>query len=232
MVLGSLAESRLFLSVNNYGFAWLLRPVVLVIMTLTLAAIVYPLLRARWRKQKKGEGPSVAANALSSAKRTKLSFNWASAFSLSLAVIFACALWQSRTFPLSARFFPWVLGFPVFVLAVIQFIMDLTGRGDKGKDEKMKGTEMELPKEVVNRRTACVFGWIFGWFAAIWLFGFTLGAPLATFLQLKMGERERWSLSLILTGMVWAFIYFVFRDLLHLPFPRGSLFVWLGMRGL
>jgi hypothetical protein len=64
------------------------------------------------------------------------------------------------------------------------------------------------------------------------LLGFTLGAPLATFLQLKMGERERWSLSLILTGIVWAFIYFVFRDLLHLPFPRGLLFVWLGIRGL
>jgi hypothetical protein len=32
--------------------------------------------------------------------------------------------------------------------------------------------------------------------------------------------------------MVWAFIYFVFRDLLHLPFPRGLLFVWLGIRGL
>jgi len=229
LVLGGLAETRLFLSVNNYGLAWLLRPTVLVIMALTLAAVFYPLLRARGLKKKKGEGTSLAANAVSSTKRRGLRLNGASVFSFSLAVIFACALWQSRNFQFSARFFPWVLGFPVLVLAMVQFIMDLTGRGNKGEDRRVAGPEVGLPKEVVNRRTANVFGWIFGWFVAIWLFGFTLGAPLSTFIQLKIGERERWPLALILTGMAWAFIHFVFRGLLHLPFPKGQLFRWLNL---
>jgi len=232
MVLGNLAESRLFLSVNNYGFAWLFRPAVLVIMALTVAGVLYPLLRAKWQHKKKSEGTSAAANAEASTKNMKLSLNWASVFSLAVAVIFACALWQSRKFHFTARFFPWVLGFPVFVLAVIQFLMDLTGRRDKSEDRRTTGTEMELSKQVVNNRTAGVFGWIFGWFAAIWLFGFTIGAPLSTFIQLKVGERERWSLSLVLTGIAWAFIYFLFRGLLHLPFPRGQVFVWLKALGV
>ena len=230
LVLGNLAESRLFLSVNNYGLAWLLRPAVLVIMALTVAGIFYPLLRATWRKKRRGSG--TAANGVSSTKRRRLSLTWGSVFSLSVAVVFACALWQSRKFPFSARFFPWVLGFPVFMLALVQFIMDLTGRGDKSEDQRMAGTEMGLPKKVVNRRTAGVFGWLFGWFAAIWLLGFTVGAPLSTFIQLKLGERERWPLALILTGIAWAFIHFVFRGLLHLPFPRGQIFVWLKITGL
>ena len=229
LVLGGLAETRLFLSVNNYRFAWLLRPAVLVIMALTLAAIFYPLLRAKWQKKKKNEGTPVLPNALSSSRKTRLRFTWASVFSFSVAVIFACALWHSRNFQFSARFFPWVLGFPIFVLAMVQFIMDLTGRGDKGEDRRVAGTEMGLPKDVVNRRTAGVFGWIFGWFAAIWLLGFTVGAPLSTFIQLKIGERERWPLALILTGMAWAFINFVFRGLLHLPFPKGQIFRWLSI---
>jgi putative tricarboxylic transport membrane protein len=229
LVLGGLAETRLFLSVNNYRFAWLLRPAVLVIMALTVAAILYPLLRAAWQKKKKEEAIPALPTASSPSRKTGLRFSWASAFSLSVAVIFACALWQSRTFPFSARYFPWVLGFPVFVFAVVQFIMDLTGRGDKKGGQRRAETDIGLPKDVVNRRTAGVFGWLFGWFVAIWLFGFTLGATLATFIQLKIGEREKWPLALGLTGVAWAFLHFVFKGVLHLPFPKGQLFRWFGL---
>ena len=42
LVLGNLAENRLFLAVNNYGASWLLRPAVLVIMALTLLGACIP----------------------------------------------------------------------------------------------------------------------------------------------------------------------------------------------
>jgi len=228
LVLGGLAETRLFLSVNNYRFAWLLRPAVLVIMALAVAAVLYPLLRAAWQKKKKEEERPSLPSASPSSVKTGLRFSWASLFSLAVAVIFAWALWQSRNFPFSARYFPWVLGFPVFVFAVVQFILDLAGRGDK-IDGQRKAETVGLPKDVVRRRTAGVFGWLFGWFVAIWLFGFTFGATLTTFVQLKIGEREKWPLSLGLTGMAWALLYFVFKGVLHLPFPKGQLFRWLGL---
>ncbi len=227
LVLGGLAETRLFLSVNNYRFAWLLRPAVLVIMALAVAAILYPLLRTAWQN-KKNKGTHTPTTGSSSSGKSKFRFSWASLFSLAVAVIFAWALWQSRNFPFSARYFPWVLGFPVFVFAVVQFILDLTGRGDK-RDGQRKAETVGLPKDVVRRRTAGVFGWLFGWFVAIWLFGFTFGATLTTFVQLKIGEREKWPLSLGLTGMAWALLYFVFKGVLHLPFPKGQLFRWLGL---
>jgi putative tricarboxylic transport membrane protein len=228
MVLGGLAETRLFLSVNNYRFAWLLRPAVLVIMALAVAAILYPLLRTAWQN-KKNKGTHTPTTGSSSSGKSKFRFSWASLFSLAVAAIFAWALWQSRNFPFSARYFPWVLGFPVFVFAVVQFIMDLTGRGDKKSGQREAETDMGLPRDVVRRRTAGVFGWLFGWFAAIWLFGFTFGATLATFVQLKIGEKEKWPLALGLTGMAWALLYFVFKGVLHLPFPKGQLFRWLGL---
>ncbi len=157
-----------------------------------------------------------------------LSLNWASAFSFALVVIFGAALWQSRTFTFTAGFFPWVIGFPVFALATTQLVLDLMGRsGRKGHEDEMEGLETELPKQVVNRRTANVFIWMFTWFVSIWLFGFTIGAPLCTFMQLKIGEREGWLLTLILTATAWAFIYFGFDLLLHVPFPKGQLFLWL-----
>jgi hypothetical protein len=228
LVLGNLAETRLFLSVNSYGLAWLLRPAVLVILALTIVGALYPFLRKRRHGKGSGEERSPTLSETSSEKKG-LRFTWGAAFSLALILIFVAALWQSRKFSFTAGLFPWVLGFPVLAFAGVQFVFDLTGRG--GGKEATHGreadVEIRLPREVVNRRTAGVFGWIIGWFVVIWLLGFTLGAPLCTFLQLKVGERESWPLTLFLTAAAWAFIYGVFGLLLHVPFPVGQLFLWL-----
>ena len=229
LVLGNLAETRLFLSVNSYGLAWLLRPAVLVILALTLVGAFYPFLRKRRHEKRGGEEPPPTLSTASSAEKRELQFTWGAAFSLALVLIFVAALWQSRKFSFTAGLFPWVLGFPVLGFAAVQFVLDLTGRG--GGKKATHGTEadveMKLSREVVNRRTAGVFGWIIGWFVVIWLLGFTLGTPLCTFLELKVGERESWPLTLFLTGAAWAFIYGVFGLLLHVPFPVGQLFLWL-----
>jgi TctA family transporter len=225
LVLGNLAETRLFLSVNSYGLAWLLRPAVLVILALTIAGALYPILGKRRHGKSGSEEGSLTPSEPSSPEKRASHFTWGAAFSLALILIFVSALWQSRKFSFTAGLFPWVLGFPVLAFAAVQFILDLTGRG--GGKEATHGVEIRLPRDVVNRRTAGIFGWTFGWFVAIWLFGFTIGAPLCTFVQLKIGERERWLLALLLTGTSWAFIYGVFKLFLHVPFPAGQLFLWL-----
>ena len=228
LVLGNLAESRLFLSVNNYGLAWLSRPSVIIIMLLTVAALVYSFMRQKRQKQDEAAARVAPSEETAVAPQTRggLTFNWGAVFSICLILAFAAALWQSRTFSFTAGFFPWVLGFPVLALAIVQFIFDITGRVGKCDDEYSAETPTNLPGSVVNRRTAGVFAWIFGWLVSVWLFGFTIGAPLCTFLQLKVGERERWPLTLALTATAWAFIYGVFVRLLHVPFPTGQVFMW------
>lgn len=213
LVLGGLAENRLFLSVNNYGLAWLLRPGVLVILALTLAGALVPMLRAKRTKGKKENGG-----------RGRIGLNWHSAFGMTLVVIFAVALWNSRNFPFTAGFFPWVIGFPVLALAIAQSAIDL--RRPKTIGENLPHDPSRLSTEEVHRRTAGVFGWIFGWLIAIWLFGFSVGAPLATFIQVKIGEREAWRASLILTATSWGVIHFLFERLLHVPFPKAQFLLW------
>ncbi|MGH7417250.1 MAG: tripartite tricarboxylate transporter permease, partial [Candidatus Rokuibacteriota bacterium] len=50
LVLGPLAENRLFLATDNYGLEWLARPWVLVLIALTLAGAIYPYLKAKSRR--------------------------------------------------------------------------------------------------------------------------------------------------------------------------------------
>ena len=88
--------------------------------------------------------------------------------------------------------------------------------------------EQEISRDVANRRTAAMFGWIVAYFLAIWLFGFPIGGALCSFLQLKFGSKEKWSMTIILTAGLWAFIYLLFERALHVPFPDGLVFEWLG----
>ena len=227
LVLGPLAENRLFLSTDNYGLAWLLRPGVLLIGALTLVGAFYPILQKKWQKRKREKGLAVTPKAETPSGTRLPRFGWATIFSLFLIAVFICALWESRRFNIRAGLFPWAVGFPVLFFAIAQFIRDFIGKGDRGGDDHRAEARPELPSHVVNRRTADIFVWIVGFFVAIWLFGFSIGGPLCTFVQLKIGYRERWPLTLILTGFAWVFIYGLFDRILHVPFPQGQLFVWL-----
>jgi putative tricarboxylic transport membrane protein len=227
LVLGPLAENRLFLSTDNYGLSWLLRPGILLLIALTLAGAFYPILRRRWEKRKKEIGQTSPSEVIHKGGKRGLRFNWETIFNLFIIIVFICALWQSRRFNFRAGLFPWAVGFPVLGFTIIQFIKNLIGEEGEKKDGFLPNAGQELPAHIVNRRTAGIFGWIVGYFVAIWLLGFSFGVPLCTFMQLKIGYREKWIISLILTVFSWAFIYGLFDRVLHTPFPQGQLFVWL-----
>ncbi len=227
LVLGPLAENRLFLSTDNYGLSWLLRPGVLLIGALTLAGAFYPIFRMGWKERKREKDPPSAQKADCPEETSHARFSWTTIFSLFIILVFICALWESRKFNVRAGLFPWAIGFPVLALAILQFIMDLMRKGDRSGDDHKLQAGPELPAHVVNRRTIGIFGWILGYFTGIWLLGFSMGGPLCAFIQLKIGTREKWTLTLILTGLTWVFIYGLFDRVLHVPFPEGQLFFWL-----
>ena len=219
LVLGPLAENRLFLATDNYGAEWLARPWVLVLIVLTLAGAFYPTIKARWRQ---GEESRVSGEAKAPG------FDRTSLFPLVIVAVLAAALWQSKDFGFRAGLFPWVIGIPVLALALIQLSLELAGKGER-PGTSLPEPGAESPANVVRRRTAAIFGWIVGYLAAIWLLGFTLGGVLCTFLSLKIGSRERWPITVAMTAGTGAFIYGLFDRALHVPFPPGQLFVWLGL---
>lgn len=228
VVLGPLAENRLFLSVQRYDLAWLLRPGVLVLIAMILAMICYTLFKGKSRQERKGRKQASVASRGGEDGRRSLKLSRVFAFDLLIVAAVAAALWQSLEFNVRAGLFPWVIGFPVLALVLIQAGADLfvNGTGDEAS-----AVVRELPAKVENRRTLAIFAWILGFFVSIWLLGFSLGVPLVTFLQLKIGGREKWKHSVILAVLVWAFIYGVFEKVLNIPYPTGELFSWLALLG-
>jgi len=54
-VLGKIAENNFYISTIRYGSSWLLRPVVLILVLLTLIVIVYPAIRLGKRRSAPSE---------------------------------------------------------------------------------------------------------------------------------------------------------------------------------
>jgi hypothetical protein len=81
-----------------------------------------------------------------------------------------------------------------------------------------------IDRALAGRRTLLGFGWIVGFFLLILLLGFPVAAPLMVFLFLKVQAKERWRISLLLTGVALVFFYGLFVRMLNIPFPAG----WIG----
>lgn len=214
LVLGPLAENRLFLATDNYGAAWLLRPGVLLLLGVAAVGIAVPLLRRRGRPPPPVETEVALA-------RPRLRLDARVAFSLGVVLLFLWALWQSRGFGVRAGLFPWAVTVPGLCLAIAQLARDLAGPSERSPTP-------ELPFEERGNRTLEIAAWVVGMFAAIWLLGFAAATLLTTFLYLKLGARERWATSLVLSLAAFLFVYGLFQRALGVPFPPGRALDWLG----
>jgi hypothetical protein len=152
-------------------------------------------------------------------------------FSFIFLIFFIVFVYQAQDWRLQARLYPWAIGIPMVILAIIQVILDLKGVERKQRDDAapvdFQFTQTVEPK-LAKRRAIIMFCWFFGFFFGIWLLGFPITIPLMVFSYLKIQSNEKWTISIILTVMAWVFFYFLFVRLLNLPFPDGLIFTWLG----
>lgn len=157
----------------------------------------------------------------------------AALFSL-IAVIFFCVfVYTAQDWRMQARLYPWTIGIPMLILAVIQFVLDLKGvkakeSSDAPMDFQFQG-QKEIAPELVRKRTITMFAWMFGFFAMIWALGYVVAIPLMVFTYLKFQSNESWVLSTTLTVIAFIFFYSLFVKLLNLPFPDGAVQTMLGL---
>jgi hypothetical protein len=225
LVLGPLAENRLFLSTDNYGWAWTTRPAVIGIFALTLFGIFYPMVKGRREERERARDNISAPQSIEEAPQPRMHFGAAALFTVVIAILLALALWQSRNFGYRAGLFPWVIGTPTLILALGQLARDVYGKKKKkiaGLAESVE-THIEIAPEIVRQRTLAILLWTIGFFVAIWLLGFSYAVPLTLFLYLKFGGNEKWPMTIAVTFFTWLFYWSLFEWLLNVPFPEGLL---------
>jgi hypothetical protein len=197
LVLGSLAENRLFLSNQAHGAAWATRPGVVIVAALIATSLLYPTFSARRDAKRTDESPQMARG------------EWMLIGAL-LAVCIA-ALVSTMAFPPAVAVFPrFVLVAAVGLLAAL-FVSVIRYRG--------MPNAMSTPFDRLSIRAALsvpVF------VSLIWAFGFVWGATLAVLAHLMTHERERPVAVLSVTVITYLLLEVVMSRLLQVPFPAGA----------
>ena len=153
-------------------------------------------------------------------------------FSFIFLIFFIVFVYHAQDWRLQARLYPYVIGIPMVILALIQVILDLKGIERKQMDAApvdFQFAQLTVAPEVARNRAIRMFCWLFGFFLSIWLVGFAITIPLLVFSYLKIQSNEKWMLSLTLTAAAYVFFWTLFVRLLTLPFPEGKIFTWLGL---
>ena len=152
-------------------------------------------------------------------------------FSFLFLIFFIVFAYVAKDWRLQARLYPWVIGIPMVILALVQVILDLKGVERKQQDAApvdFQFAQATVSPAVAKRRAITMFAWFFGFFFGIWLLGFSLTIPLMVFGYMYIQSKEKLWLTLTLTAIAWLFFWSLFVKLLTLPFPDGVIFTLLG----
>jgi len=153
-------------------------------------------------------------------------------FSFVFLIFFIVFAYTAKDWRPQARLYPWVIGIPMVILALIQVIFDLKGIERKQQDGAapvdFQFAQTAVSPALARRRAIIMFAWFFGFYVSIWLIGFSLTIPSMVFGYMYVQSKEKLWLSLTLTAIAWVFFYVLFVRLLTLPFPDGMIFTWLG----
>ena len=231
LVLGGIADNNLFLTSKIYGMSWVTRPGVIIIGLMIAGALLYPLWQARRQRELvEGEGAPVEgydeagpeeAGESSKSERTLFAGLFVAIF---VYVVYE-ALYGFGAVEKQAALFPLAVGLPSLALAILALVHEFRVPAAAVAETAAMAGERALRR----RRTVSIACWTVGFFLMIWLLGFIAASAVATLAYLKLGAGEKWGVSIALTAVAWLFFFGLFDYGLHLPFPPGELFLWLGL---
>lgn len=233
LVLGALLERYLAISIVGYGFSWLLRPGVIVILSVALMILVWPLIS------------EIRHNGFRSlAPKGRPSFRIEDLFYVLLIGTTAFMMFEARGWPLAARVGPEIVGTALLLAASLSFAHVAAARSrpaEEASKGKHRGILMDagsdnaggLSRAVVLRRAGEFFGWFLVFMALMALIGLIPAIPFFVIAYLRIQGREPWRLTLIYAATVTLFVYVVFDQLIHVFWPDtilGNLFPVLADR--
>jgi hypothetical protein len=140
-------------------------------------------------------------------------------FTSCIGLVIIAALLISLDWPVRASIVILLLGSIGIVLTATQLIFDFKVLcGDRQKAERPT-FEVEALEHQGRWGSLEIWAWLWGLFFAIHLIGMPIALPLFVFLYTKLYGGS-WTVALTLAGGTWGFLYGVFEQLLHVPWPK------------
>ena len=136
-----------------------------------------------------------------------------------MGLVILLALLVAKDWPIRASIVILLLGSIGITLAFAQLVLDF--KTLRGKSSKPQRPTFEVAALEHQSRWGSleIWAWLWGLFFAIHLIGFIIALPLFVFLYVKL-YGGRWLTAFILTAGTWGFLYGIFEEVLHVPWPK------------
>ncbi|HEU5339310.1 MAG TPA: tripartite tricarboxylate transporter permease [Sulfuricaulis sp.] len=211
-VLGGLVENYLFISHLRYGLEWMLRPVPMVMIAIIAFMLVRPLV-SYVRGGRRPDTKILGSEELSAQALNPTEFMmWAGTAALFVYVLVSSAGWEP-----AARLMPRALAVVGLVAIAGYFVWCWFSGGFAKKS-----------KERVPWAGAIGQGlWLVGLVFAVGLIGMLPAMGLFVMAYMRFEGKSRWSNIMLIVTPYWLAAFFLFHELLHLPWPQSLLGDWL-----
>ena len=217
VVLGGIIERYLWISSKRYGLEWISNWLVIVLFVIALVVLALPLIR-----EMKNEGSALRAPR----------FDGNTWIYLFFAAVFLFTVTEAAAWRYEARFVPQVVGWTALAITIISLLSHTFRRSAADsagtRERMMRQAQMDIsPDETatpaaIRRRALSFSGWIACFLALTFIVGMLPTIFLFALAFMKT-EGERWPLSVAISACLVVFCWFVFDELLALPWPDSLL---------
>ena len=232
LVLGDIIERYLFISIQRYGIDWFARPIVIGIFAVSLLGLLRPFLQDV--RNEGGISGMLKGYGKPEFKITQLMHGF-------MLVVFGYLLWEASAWNFSAKIVPMIVGSLGFAFTAISLLNEVSRREyvpapdmrKEAKNEVEQKIHMDLdfdtghlPVKTVVTRGLIFFGWLLAFMASMSTIGLIPTVPLFVILYMRLEGPEPWKLVVPQAIGLTVFIWFVFDQLLTIPWPPTTLGGW------
>ncbi len=227
LVLGDIIERQLFISIQLYGANWLLRPVVVVILAIAFLGIMRPIFKGLL--DRRGAGFSWPTLGRPQLHLTDL-------FPLLLLAVLGYLFVHTFGWPFSTALVPRLVTGVAIGAITLSLLNAIFGRGrvpstlEAVKAKASATIHMDIAEDneglssaEIVRRALLFAAWPVGFLVSMATIGILPTIPLFIIGFMRLEGREKWWLVLPMAACTTLFVYVVFDQLLHLPWPNTFL---------
>jgi TctA family transporter len=226
-VLGGLVENYMFISVNRYGTDWMARPIVMIILAITIFGLLRPYINGYLNRRKSAQ-KTIKNLSLGFQKESLSSDNF---FALVIFSGFVVTLYLSKDWELAAKLVPQVISLAGVSFTGIFLILSLFVRqktGSVGRQNlDITADHSDLSGRVVYQRASVYFGWCLLYISGATIIGLIPALFFFMAGYLRYIGRESWRMTFSVAFIAWTFCYILFHHVLLVPWPEtvvGKLF--------
>jgi hypothetical protein len=233
LVLGDGIERYMFISIERYGFSWLWRPVVAVLLIMAIIGLVRPFI-ADIRRQ---GGPR---NLMRSFQAPRI--HPSQLFTLFYFIVIGGMVIAALPWHFSAKLVPLVVGTIGLIVIALSLFNEMCRKptapvteslGAKAQHEVGERIHMDLtsdtghlPVRTIVQRAGIFFGYLLAFMATMAVIGLIPTVAVFVVLFMRLEGRERWTLVIPYAAVLVLGIYVAFDYFMAVPWPPTLLGQW------